>query len=130
MVSRLTGATAVNSSDRYLVSSGCKCGAIEIASEAPSNSVQASGSARSDSPPGGYGTTMLIGRAGFHWARAGSATTPNSTPITASRTSVNRSRRFENVPTLTEQGLPVVQEVWQGILAPPKTPKAVLKPQQ
>lgn len=35
-------------------------------------------------------------------------------------------RRFENVPTLTEQGLPVVAEVWQGILAPPKVPKAVL----
>lgn len=35
-------------------------------------------------------------------------------------------RRFENVPTLTEQGLPVVEEVWQGTFAPPKTPKAVL----
>jgi tripartite-type tricarboxylate transporter receptor subunit TctC len=35
-------------------------------------------------------------------------------------------RRFENVPTLTEQGLPVVVEVWQGILAPPKTPKPVV----
>ena len=34
--------------------------------------------------------------------------------------------RFENVPTLTEQGLPVVVEVWQGILAPPKTPKPVV----
>lgn len=35
-------------------------------------------------------------------------------------------RRFENVPTLTEQGVPVVVEIWQGILAPPKTPKPVV----
>ena len=35
-------------------------------------------------------------------------------------------RRFENVPTLTEQNLPVVVEVWQAILAPPKTPKPVV----
>ncbi len=34
--------------------------------------------------------------------------------------------RFENVPTLTEQGVPVVVEVWQAILAPPKTPKPVV----
>jgi tripartite-type tricarboxylate transporter receptor subunit TctC len=34
--------------------------------------------------------------------------------------------RFENVPTLTEQGVPVVVEIWQGILAPPKTPKPVV----
>jgi tripartite-type tricarboxylate transporter receptor subunit TctC len=37
------------------------------------------------------------------------------------------SKRFENVPTLTEQGLPVVVEIWQGILAPPKTPKPVVE---
>lgn len=36
-------------------------------------------------------------------------------------------RRFENVPTLTEQGFPVVVEIWQGILAPPKTPKPVVE---
>lgn len=35
-------------------------------------------------------------------------------------------KRFENVPTLTEQGVPVVVEIWQGLLAPPKTPKAVV----
>jgi tripartite-type tricarboxylate transporter receptor subunit TctC len=35
--------------------------------------------------------------------------------------------RFENVPTLTEQGLPVVVQVWQGVLAPPKTPKPVVE---
>jgi hypothetical protein len=29
--------------------------------------------ATSDPPPGGYGTTILIGRAGFHCAWAGSA---------------------------------------------------------
>jgi tripartite-type tricarboxylate transporter receptor subunit TctC len=34
--------------------------------------------------------------------------------------------RFENVPTLTEQGVPVVVEIWQGILAPPKTPKPIV----
>lgn len=33
---------------------------------------------------------------------------------------------FQNVQSLTAQGLPVVVEVWQGILAPPKTPKAVV----
>jgi len=35
-------------------------------------------------------------------------------------------RRFENVPTLTEQGVPAVVEIWQAILAPPKTPKPVV----
>jgi tripartite-type tricarboxylate transporter receptor subunit TctC len=35
-------------------------------------------------------------------------------------------RRFENVPTATEQGVPVVVEIWQAILAPPKTPKPVV----
>jgi tripartite-type tricarboxylate transporter receptor subunit TctC len=34
---------------------------------------------------------------------------------------------FEGVKTLTEQGLPVVVQVWQGVLAPPKTPKAVVE---
>ena len=34
--------------------------------------------------------------------------------------------RFENVPTFTEQGVPVVVEIWQAILAPPKTPKPVV----
>ena len=34
--------------------------------------------------------------------------------------------RFENVPTLTEQGVPVVVEVWQAIVAPPKTPQPVI----
>ena len=35
--------------------------------------------------------------------------------------------RFENVPTLTEQGFPVVVEVWQGILAPPRTPRPAVE---
>ena len=35
-------------------------------------------------------------------------------------------RRFENVPTVTEQGVPVVVEIWQAILAPPKTPRPVV----
>ena len=35
-------------------------------------------------------------------------------------------RRFENVPTLAEQGVSVVVEIWQAILAPPKTPKPVV----
>jgi tripartite-type tricarboxylate transporter receptor subunit TctC len=35
--------------------------------------------------------------------------------------------RFETVPSLTEQGLPVVVEVWQGVLAPPKTPRPVVE---
>lgn len=35
--------------------------------------------------------------------------------------------RFENVPTLTEQGLPVVVGVWQGILAPPNTPQPAVE---
>ena len=35
-------------------------------------------------------------------------------------------KRLENVPTFTEKGVPVVVEVWQAILAPPKTPKAVV----
>ena len=34
--------------------------------------------------------------------------------------------RFENVATFTEQGVPVVVEIWQAILAPPKTPKPVV----
>ena len=36
-------------------------------------------------------------------------------------------RRFENVPTFSEQGVPVVIETWQAILAPPKTPKPVVE---
>ena len=39
---------------------------------------------------------------------------------------VTSAKRFEDVPTLTEQGLPVVVEVWQGILAPPATPRPVV----
>ena len=35
-------------------------------------------------------------------------------------------KRFENVPTFTEQGVPVVVEVWQAVVAPPKTPQPVL----
>ena len=35
-------------------------------------------------------------------------------------------KRFENVTTFTEQGIPVVVEIWQAILAPPKTPKPVV----
>ncbi len=35
-------------------------------------------------------------------------------------------KRFENVPTFTEQGVPVVVEVWQAIVAPPKTPQLVV----
>lgn len=33
--------------------------------------------------------------------------------------------RFENVPTFTEQGVPAVVEIWQALLAPPRTPKPV-----
>jgi tripartite-type tricarboxylate transporter receptor subunit TctC len=33
---------------------------------------------------------------------------------------------FQGVQSLTAQGQPVVVEIWQGILAPPKTPKAVV----
>jgi tripartite-type tricarboxylate transporter receptor subunit TctC len=36
-------------------------------------------------------------------------------------------KRFENVPTFAEQGVPVVVEIWQAILAPPKTPKPVIE---
>lgn len=36
-------------------------------------------------------------------------------------------QRFENVPTFTEQGVPVVIETWQAILAPPKTPRPVVE---
>jgi tripartite-type tricarboxylate transporter receptor subunit TctC len=35
-------------------------------------------------------------------------------------------RRFENVPTCIEQGAPAVVEIWQAIVAPPKTPKPVV----
>lgn len=35
--------------------------------------------------------------------------------------------RFEDVPTLTEQGFPVVVSVWQGLVAPPKTPKPMVE---
>lgn len=35
-------------------------------------------------------------------------------------------RRFENVPTCAEQGVPAVVEIWQAIVAPPKTPKPVV----
>lgn len=34
---------------------------------------------------------------------------------------------FQNVPSLTSQGVPVVVEIWQGILAPPKTSKAIVE---
>jgi tripartite-type tricarboxylate transporter receptor subunit TctC len=34
---------------------------------------------------------------------------------------------FQNVPTLTEQGFPVVVAVWQGILAPPGTPRPAVE---
>jgi tripartite-type tricarboxylate transporter receptor subunit TctC len=34
---------------------------------------------------------------------------------------------FHNVPSLTSQGVPVNVEIWQGILAPPKTPKPVVE---
>lgn len=34
--------------------------------------------------------------------------------------------RFENVPTFTEQGVPAVVEIWQAIVAPPRTPKPVV----
>ncbi len=33
---------------------------------------------------------------------------------------------FQGLPTLTSQGVPVVVEIWQGILAPPKTPRPVV----
>lgn len=33
---------------------------------------------------------------------------------------------FQGVPSLSSQGVPVVVEIWQGILAPPKTPKPVV----
>lgn len=36
-------------------------------------------------------------------------------------------KRFENVPTFTEQGVPAVVEIWQAIVAPPKTPKPVVE---
>lgn len=35
-------------------------------------------------------------------------------------------RRFENVPTCTEMGAPAVVEIWQAIVAPPRTPKPVV----
>ena len=35
-------------------------------------------------------------------------------------------KRFENVPTFTEQGVPAVVEIWQAIVAPPKTPKPIV----
>ena len=34
--------------------------------------------------------------------------------------------RFENVATCSEQGVPAVVEIWQAIVAPPKTPKPVV----
>ena len=38
------------------------------------------------------------------------------------------AQRFENVPTLAEQGVPMAPvAVWQGILAPPKTPRPVVE---
>ncbi len=36
------------------------------------------------------------------------------------------SGAFQGVPSLSSQGLPVVVEIWQGLLAPPKTPKPVI----
>lgn len=36
-------------------------------------------------------------------------------------------KRFENIPTLTEQGVPAVVEIWQAIVAPPKTPRPVVE---
>lgn len=35
--------------------------------------------------------------------------------------------RFEGVPTCTEQGAPAVVEIWQAIVAPPKTPRPVVE---
>lgn len=34
---------------------------------------------------------------------------------------------FQNVQSLTSQGVPVVVDVWQGIIAPPKTPRPVVE---
>ena len=36
-------------------------------------------------------------------------------------------KRFENVPTFTEQGVPAVVEIWQAIVAPPRTPRPVVE---
>ena len=36
-------------------------------------------------------------------------------------------RRFESVPSCTEQGVPAVVEIWQAIVAPPKTPRPVVE---
>ncbi len=36
-------------------------------------------------------------------------------------------KRFEGVPTFTEQGVPAVVEIWQAIVAPPKTPRPVVE---
>lgn len=36
-------------------------------------------------------------------------------------------RRFENVSTCNEQGVPAVVEIWQAIVAPPKTPRPVVE---
>lgn len=44
--------------------------------------------------------------------------------VTIGTTSANS---FQNIPSLTSQGVPIVVEIWQGILAPPKTPKPVVE---
>ena len=36
-------------------------------------------------------------------------------------------RRFESVPSCTEQGVPAVVEIWQAMVAPPKTPRPVVE---
>ena len=40
-------------------------------------------------------------------------------------TTASRVEQMPDVPTLTEQGLPVVGESWMGMLAPPNTPAAI-----
>ena len=40
-------------------------------------------------------------------------------------TSAERMQAIADIPTFTEQALPMVQDLWMGVLAPPNTPAAI-----
>lgn len=53
--------------------------------------------------------------------------TTRSRVITFAAAASKRHEQFKDVPTLTEFGVPVDLEVWQGLFAPPRTPRPVVE---
>jgi tripartite-type tricarboxylate transporter receptor subunit TctC len=51
----------------------------------------------------------------------------NSKVVTYGVAAKSRYERMKQVPTLAEMGVPADLEVWQGLFAPPQTPRAVVE---